>query len=88
MREVLEETGITCEVVRFLATRDVIIPDNNSSIEFHFLLNFYLAKAQTGSIQKEFPDAEVAWFQPTELPINEMPAEIADIILSSSEHMK
>jgi len=74
-REVFEETGVMCKVVKFLSTYDVIILDDKTDVEFHFLLNHYLAEALTEDIQAEVPEAEVGWFQLDALPKDEMHIE-------------
>jgi len=67
-REVLEETGIECEVLDLVSTDDLITLDNTGRVEFHFLLNHYLARAITEDTRPEFPNGEVAWFHPNDLP--------------------
>ena len=83
VREVLEETGVTCEVIQLLSTADVILPDSENKIEYHFLLNHYLARALTEETHPEVPEAEVKWFDPTDLPEDEIPLEIVDLIASA-----
>jgi len=87
VREVLEETSVKCEIVRLLSTADVIISDSENKIEYHFLLNHYLARALTEETHSEVPEAEVKWFNPFDLPEDEMPSEIVDLIaLAHKEH--
>ncbi len=81
LREVLEETGVECEVLNLISTYDVIHPDENGMIEYHFLLNHYLAKALTTETRPESADAEVAWFDKVSLPFEEIPDEIVDVIM-------
>ncbi|MHA1577782.1 MAG: NUDIX hydrolase [Candidatus Thorarchaeota archaeon] len=80
IREVQEETGIECEVMELVNTADVILHDSNGQVEFHYLLNHYLARAVGGTIQKESPKAEVSWFYLDKLPEEEMPPQIIKII--------
>ena len=86
-REVFEETGVECTVSKFLSTYDVIIPDTSNNIEFHFLLNHYLAKAETEKIRSEVPEAEVSWFRLNALPVEEMPPEIIELIENGRKHL-
>lgn len=79
-REVLEETGVSCSVIEFLSTFDIIHRDTTNAVQYHFLLNHYLARALTEEIRPEFPEAEVCWFSPDYLPLDEMPPAVAELI--------
>ena len=82
IREVLEETGVQCEVLKLVSTVDLITQDDADAVEFHFLLNHYLARAITGDLKPEFPDGEVEWFHPDELPEDMVSQEIIDLLHS------
>ena len=56
--------------------------DETGTVEFHFLLNHYLARAITDVIKPEFPDGEVGWFHPDELPEDMVNQEIVDLLSS------
>lgn len=79
-REVLEETGVKVEVLELAGTYDVILNDGTGRVEFHYLLNHYVCKALSSKTKSESPEAEVAWFHPDELPLEEMPAPIIDLL--------
>ena len=85
VREVEEETGVKCEVVGFVSTADLITRDSSGRIEFHFLLNHYLARALTESTRPETEDGEVGWFHPDNLPDDIANQRIVDLILSVRE---
>ena len=80
IREVLEETGIDCEVLELVGTADLITLDASGKVEFHFLLNHYLARALTDVTKPEFPDGEVGWFHPDNLPEDMVNQEIIDLL--------
>lgn len=82
LREVEEETGVKCEIVSFVSTADLITADESGLIEFHFLLNHYLARALTEDTKPEVPEAEVGWFHPDDLPDDMASARINELILS------
>jgi len=82
IREVLEETGVECEVLKLVSTVDLITLDGSEAVEFHFLLNHYLARALTNVTKPEFPDGEVGWFHPDELPDDMVNQEIIDLLSS------
>lgn len=82
LREVEEETGIQCEVLDFVSTVDLITPDESGQIEFHYLLNHYLARALTETTKPETPEAEVGWFHPDDLPKDMANPRITELILS------
>lgn len=85
VREVEEETGVKCEVVDFVSTADLITRDSSGGIEFHFLLNHFLARALTESTRPETEDGEVGWFHPDNLPDDIANQRIVDLILSVRE---
>ncbi len=82
IREVEEETGVQCEIVDFVSTADVVTRDTSGQVEFHFLLNHYLARALTQKTRPETEDGEVDWFHPDNLPTDMANQRIVDIILS------
>jgi ADP-ribose pyrophosphatase len=81
-REVLEETGIECEVFNLVSTADLITRDSSNNVEFHFLLNHYLAHSIGGELEPEYPDGEVAWFHPDKLPDDMVNESIVELISS------
>ena len=83
IREVREETGVTCEVLSLLTTADLITADESGRIEYHYLLNHYLAKALTENTSPELPDGEVGWFHPDELPPDMADSRITKLIESA-----
>ena len=85
IREVEEETGVKCEVVDFVTTADLITSDSSGVIEFHFLLNHFLARALTEDTKPETDDGEVGWFHPDALPPDMANQRIIDMILSVRE---
>lgn len=84
-REVLEETGIEIDVLGLHSSADVIIPDSNGNVEFHYILNHYLARAKSLEATPETPEAEVGWFTLDALPASDMPDAIVKLLQSASE---
>ncbi len=82
IREVEEETGVKCKIVEFVSTADLITLDSLGKVEFHFLLNHYLARAITYETRPETDDGEVGWFHPDKLPDDIANQRIVDLILS------
>jgi 8-oxo-dGTP diphosphatase len=82
VREVKEETGVDCEVLEFLSTCDLITSDDAGAIEYHFILNHYMAKAITQRTQPEYAEGEVGWFHPDNLPPDMASPKIQSLIES------
>ncbi|MFW9786902.1 MAG: NUDIX hydrolase [Candidatus Thorarchaeota archaeon] len=82
IREVKEETGIACEVLEFVSTADLISHDISGNVEYHFLLNHYLARALTEDTKPETEDGEVGWFHPDRLPTDIADDRIKVLLLS------
>jgi ADP-ribose pyrophosphatase YjhB (NUDIX family) len=82
IREVEEETGVKCEVLEFVTTFDLIMKDSSGEVEFHFLLNYFIARALTDTTKPEFEDGEVGWFHPDQLPSDMANQKLVSIIKS------
>jgi mutator protein MutT len=80
IREVREETGIDVEVLGLLSTADLIIPDGEDIVKFHYVLNHYLARALDEETQAEYPEAEVGWFSFSDLESMDLPPRIHKLL--------
>ena len=87
VREVEEETGVKCEVISLINTADLITPDESGHIEFHYVLNHYLARALTEATRPEIPEAEVDWFHPNNLPDDMASPRITNLLLSVKDRI-
>jgi ADP-ribose pyrophosphatase YjhB (NUDIX family) len=87
VREVREETNVDCEIVDLLTTADLITEDTLGRVEYHFILNHYLARALTDNIAPETPDGEVGWFHPEQLPSDMVNPRVTALILSERERI-
>ncbi|MHA2020425.1 MAG: NUDIX hydrolase [Candidatus Thorarchaeota archaeon] len=83
VREVREETGIDCEVIKFVTTADLIMPDDEGSIEFHFILNHYLCKALSFELRAESPDAQPMWIEPSRLREFDIPPRVFELLMDN-----
>lgn len=88
VREVFEETGVKCKVLELINTADLITPDEHGKIEYHFILNHYLAQALTESVRPETADGEVSWFHPDYLPSDMASEAIIQLIQSAYPRIK
>ncbi|MHA2353905.1 MAG: NUDIX domain-containing protein [Candidatus Thorarchaeota archaeon] len=77
MREVKEEAGINCRVVRWVDTYDLILTDQDDRVEYHYLVNVYLLEVLIGE-SKVIETENVRWFHPSSLPVDEMPVSVAE----------
>ena len=67
-REVLEETGVTVEVLGLLDVIDSIQSDDTDRIRYHFTLVDVLAVWISGEARAATDAAEAAWFVRTAVP--------------------
>ncbi len=88
VREVFEETGVKCKVLEFIDTADLITPDKSGKIEFHFILNHFLAQALTDSTRPETIDGEVGWFHPDNLPPDMASEAIINLLQAVNSRIK
>jgi ADP-ribose pyrophosphatase YjhB (NUDIX family) len=67
VREVLEETGLKVEVVRFFEIFQRIMPDARGRTEYHYLLIDFLCRATGGRLRPSSDVSAVAWVPKTGL---------------------
>lgn len=67
-REVLEETGITIEVLGLVDVVDSIHRDEDRKVRYHYTLVDVLARAAAGDAAAADDAAEAAWFELGRLP--------------------
>ena len=77
VREVREETGINADVIRFVDTSDVIITDSDGRVEYHFTVNVYLLQASSHDMHFPEGNADIRWFHPDSIPIEDMPVDVS-----------
>lgn len=66
-REVLEETGLRVEDIRFLEIVDFIDRDRVDRVRFHYTLLDFMMEAPTGQLVPGSDAADAAWFDLAEL---------------------
>lgn len=67
LREVLEETNLIVEIVRFGEIFERIMPDAEGKIEYHYVLLDYVCSVTSGEPHPGSDSADVRWFSPEEL---------------------
>ena len=66
-REILEETGLVVEDVRFLAAVDLVDRQPDGRVRYHYTLVDFTAEAPAGDAAAGDDVVAVAWFTPNEL---------------------
>jgi len=61
-RELLEETGLKAEKIKFAAIRDLIGHNEDGSISHHFIIATYLAEQVSGELRAGDDAKEAEWF--------------------------
>ena len=87
VREVMEETGIEGEIVRFVDTGDVILTDSDGKCEFHYMVNVYLFRALKEDEQFISEDGAIEWFHPASLPTQDMVESVAKALKKLEKHL-
>ncbi len=67
VREVKEETGLDIQVKELLAVTDVITPDEENRIKFHYVLASFLAQVTGGSLDDAPERSRIRWFAKDQL---------------------
>jgi 8-oxo-dGTP diphosphatase len=66
-REILEETGLRIEPVRFFDFFERIMPDAAGRVEYHYLLADYVCKVVGGELRPATDVSKAAWVRRSEL---------------------
>ena len=46
VRETKEETGVDCDVIEYVGTADLVTKDSSGRVQYHFILNHFLARVE------------------------------------------
>ena len=79
-REVMEETGLAVQAGPLLEVLEMIIPDEHSKIQYHYILFDYFCQAQSTAAVAGDDAAQVAWFDLDECRSLDMWSETLRII--------
>lgn len=66
-REVLEETGLEVEILRFAELFERIMPDAEGQTEYHYVLVDYVCRPTGGELQWASDTQDARWFARQEL---------------------
>lgn len=66
-RELLEETGVTAEIVALAGEREVVLKDEGGGIAARFKIFAFAARWRAGEAKPGAEAAEVAWVEPEEI---------------------
>jgi ADP-ribose pyrophosphatase YjhB (NUDIX family) len=84
-REILEETGLTIEVLGLIDIVDSIRRDDDGRVEYHYTLVDVFAVSEDGDAVAGHDADEAAWFDLDELPALGLWSETERIILLAHE---
>lgn len=79
-REALEETGLVVKSTDVIEVLDRIIPGEDQSIEYHYVLVDFLCHRAGGELQAGGDAAEVAWATEAELSKYKLEDTAVDVI--------
>lgn len=65
-REVREETGLEIADLRLLDVGDILLRDRAGSVEYHYVITYYLAHPAGGKLLPGDDVAEARWYAPAE----------------------
>lgn len=84
-REVMEETGLTLDWVRFLEIFERIIRDDEGQPEYHYVLIDYLCQSAAGEARPHSDAAEVAWVSRDEIPAYHLTDGTREVVMRAFE---
>jgi ADP-ribose pyrophosphatase YjhB (NUDIX family) len=80
-REVVEETGVTCEITRLLDTIDVIHRDPEGRITVHYAVSVFLGRWIAGAAAAASDASDARWVRAADLASLPMTPGTADLVL-------
>jgi len=80
-REVLEETGIECEIEGIQEIDDQIYRDGEGKVEVHTVIMRLLARYVSGTAKASDDAADAGWFTIDELDELSLPTRIRNLVL-------
>ncbi|HEX2654982.1 MAG TPA: NUDIX hydrolase [Xanthobacteraceae bacterium] len=84
-REVMEETGLTIDVVALAGHREVIVRDKAGAVERHFVIMAFAARLAGGDIVLNDEIAETRWVLPDELADLSTTEGLGEIVAAAFE---
>lgn len=84
-REVIEETGLTLDWVRFFEIFERIIRDENGQPEYHYVLIDYLCQSAGGEARPQSDADEVTWASRAELPGYRLTEGTREVVMRAFE---
>jgi 8-oxo-dGTP diphosphatase len=79
-REALEETGLIVKATDVIEVLDRIIPGENRSIEYHYVLVDFLCHRVSGTLQAGSDASEVSWANPDDLAMYKLEKAAVEVI--------
>ena len=84
-REVIEETGLILDWVRFFEIFERIIRDERDQPEYHYVLIDYLCQCTSGEPTPQSDADEVAWVPRDEIPSYHLTEGTREVVLRAFE---
>lgn len=82
-REVLEETGVVCDVKDVVGTFEPLVVDDDGQIEYHYVVIDFWASYVSGEAVAQDDADDVAWVSRFELDEYELNEETHDVLIKA-----
>ncbi|MFG1298505.1 NUDIX hydrolase [Xanthobacter sp. V3C-3] len=83
-RELMEEVGVTADIVGLAAARDIIVRDREGELKAHFVVLAHAARWRAGEPIPGAEAAEVGWFRPNEVAGLPTTDGLADVVAEAA----
>lgn len=84
-REVLEETGVSCEIAAFAGHREMMLRDASGALTAHFVIAAFAARWTSGEATPGPEASEVKWVDPDAVAGFETTPGLVEIIAKARE---
>lgn len=87
-REVLEETGVTCEIIGFAGHREMVLRDGAGILTAHFVIAAFAARWSGGEARPGEEACEIAWADPATVGSYETTPGLEEIIAKARKILR
>lgn len=84
-REVMEETGVVCEIAGFAGHSEMMLRDAGGALIAHFIIAAFAARWINGEAKAGPEAAEIAWIEPSTVMQYDTTPGLAEIIAKARE---
>lgn len=87
-REVMEETGVACEIAGFVGHREMMLRDEGGNLYAHFVIAAFAARWSDGEAKPGPEASDVAWVDPGHIGNYPTTPGLSEIVTKAREILR